>query len=54
MLRGEDGQDYLVGGYGADIFKFITLDSGIDRVEDYEDGQDRLNVKDWDVSFNQL
>ena len=54
MLRGEQGQDTLVGGYGEDIFRFISGDVGIDVVEDYEDGLDRLNVRDWDVSFNDL
>ena len=54
MLRGEQGQDTLVGGCGEDIFKFISGDSDVDVVRDYEDGVDRLNVKDWDVSFNQL
>ena len=39
---------------GEDIFRFISGDSDVDVVEDYEDGLDRLNVKDWDVSFNQL
>jgi Ca2+-binding RTX toxin-like protein len=54
VLRGEQGQDTLVGGSGEDIFRFISGDSDVDEVCDYEDGLDRLNVKDWDVSFNQL
>ena len=44
---------WMAGG-GEDIFRFISGDSDIDFVNDYEDGVDRLNVKDWDVSFNQL
>ena len=42
-LRGSGGTDVLTGGAGADIFDFVN-GAGIDRVTDFEDGVDRIDL----------
>ncbi len=54
LLRGDLGRDDLFGGADSDIFIFTSGDTGIDRVRDYQDGLDRLDVWDWDVAFRDL
>jgi Ca2+-binding RTX toxin-like protein len=59
-LSGGDGNDYLLGGAlerlpstqgGNDIFIFAP-DSGNDRIGDFEDGKDRIDVQGY--GFHQL
>ena len=40
------GDDLLVGGAGADVFVF-GRDGNADRIGDFQDGIDRLDVSDW-------
>ena len=40
------GSDVLTGGGGADVFVFAR-DGAIDRISDFEDGIDRIDVSDW-------
>ncbi len=47
-LSGGDGNDLLNGGSGADTFWFFdTDDTGVDRITDFEDGLDQINLSDW-------
>lgn len=54
-LFGGKGNDLLHGGDGADIFVFSTGD-GKDRVMDFVQGTDTVNLKSWSVfkSFDDL
>lgn len=40
------GHDSLTGGAGADVFVF-TADAQPDRINDFEPGQDRIDLADW-------
>ncbi len=42
-LRGSAGADVLTGGRGADVFDFVR-GAGIDRVTDFEDRVDRIDL----------
>jgi Ca2+-binding RTX toxin-like protein len=42
VLSGGPGSDRLRGGLGADVFEFAG--GGIDVVDDFQDGQDRLRI----------
>ncbi len=41
-IWGGDGGDQLYGGAGADSFWFSSIDRGVDRIRDFEDGVDTL------------
>ena len=45
-LHDGGGQDVLTGGAGADVFVFAR-DAIPDRIADFEDGIDRIDVSDW-------
>ena len=48
QINGGDGDDLLVGGANADTFWFFDTDAtGVDRIKDFEDGLDRINLSDW-------
>ncbi|MEP6065511.1 MAG: M10 family metallopeptidase C-terminal domain-containing protein, partial [Paracoccaceae bacterium] len=48
---GGDGDDSLTGGDNADTFWFFDTDQmGRDRIIDFEDGLDRLNLSDFGFS----
>jgi Ca2+-binding RTX toxin-like protein len=47
LLDGGAGDDVFRGGKGADIFNFGTGDDS-DRVMDFENGKDRIDVSGWD------
>ncbi|MEP3847471.1 MAG: calcium-binding protein [Paracoccaceae bacterium] len=48
QINGGDGDDLLVGGTNADTFWFFDTDAtGVDRIKDFEDGLDRVNLSDW-------
>lgn len=61
-LYGEDGKDALVGGAGNDILKggagadsFRFIGSwGSDKVVDFENGSDRIDLQGAGLSFNEL
>jgi Ca2+-binding RTX toxin-like protein len=53
-LSGDLGLDELTGGAGRDFFIFISGDTAADRVTDYQDESDLLNVRAWDVTFEEL
>lgn len=40
------GADVLTGGLGADVFVFAR-DGAVDRISDFSDGQDRIDLRDW-------
>lgn len=44
FLGGGSGNDLLTGGAGADIFVFSNRTEGIDQVDDFEDGADRICI----------
>ncbi len=58
LLRGDLGQDDLFGSFfgsaDSDVFIFTSGDTGVDRVWDFQDGLDLLDVRDWDVAFRHL
>lgn len=46
QLFGDVGNDVLTGGAGKDIFDFYTT-QGRDRITDFQNGQDRMDIHDW-------
>jgi Ca2+-binding RTX toxin-like protein len=48
-LAGDAGDDLLFGGGGADVFEFGRRD-GADVVEDYADGSDLLDLREFRIS----
>jgi len=46
FLHDGGGDDLLLGGAGADVFVF-DRDGSADRIGDFQDGIDRLDVSDW-------
>ncbi|MGB7412759.1 MAG: hypothetical protein WA902_00985, partial [Thermosynechococcaceae cyanobacterium] len=52
LLIGGLGRDSLTGGSGKDIFA-LTPGTGIDTIQDYRDGQDRLRL-DGGLTFDDL
>jgi len=49
VLNGLEGNDTLSGGAGADEFRFTAL-GGADRITDYAQGVDRLNLAEIDAN----
>jgi Ca2+-binding RTX toxin-like protein len=45
-LYGDVGNDVLTGGAGKDIFEFYTGE-GRDRISDFQNGQDRMDIHNW-------
>ena len=45
LLSGGPGNDRLLGGSGADVFDF-TVREGRDTVADFQNGSDRLQIRD--------
>ncbi|MEP9379136.1 hypothetical protein ABLE91_20655 [Aquabacter sp. CN5-332] len=43
---GGNGSDLLWGGEGADTFNYVGGETGVDRIEDFEDGIDHLRFLD--------
>lgn len=50
-LDGGAGNDVLIGGAGRDIFEFERGERGTDRITDWTDGQDRIDLDDFDFSL---
>jgi Ca2+-binding RTX toxin-like protein len=48
-LDGGSGNDRLWGGLGSDVFEFERHD-GADRIEDFQDGIDRIDLDDFDFT----
>ena len=44
LLDGKAGQDVMAGGGGADVFAFSVLDGNADRILDFVQGKDRLDL----------
>jgi Ca2+-binding RTX toxin-like protein len=53
VLTGGAGRDILGGGVGADIFVFAG-DFGVDRINDFAPGQDRIDLTAFGLSFAQV
>ena len=53
VLKGDQGDDRLTGGKGADIFVFGGSD-GADRITDFRNGTDRIEIEDGAGRFDQL
>ena len=48
QINGGDGDDFLNGGANADTFWFFDTDeTGVDRITDFEDSLDEINLSDW-------
>lgn len=47
MIKGGAGSDLLFGGGGGDVFKFMMGD-GADRIVDFKDGQDMIDLSMYD------
>ncbi len=52
-LAGGTGNDYLHGGSGLDVFVFSNS-AGRDRVADFDQGSDRVDLRALDVTFTQV
>ena len=57
-LKGEDGDDILVGGLGKDdlyggkgndVFR-LTLGSGYDKIRDFKKGEDKVDIGSLDMN----
>ena len=48
-LDGGAGADTLTGGAGADVFEF-ELGDGRDRITDFRNGEDRLDIDDYSAA----
>ncbi|MFC4171060.1 CAP domain-containing protein [Microvirga sp. GCM10011540] len=53
VLQGGDGNDRLYGGKDADVFSFRGK-WGSDRVMDFQNGKDRIDLRSNDLSFSKL
>lgn len=43
LLAGSGGRDVITGGGGADVFRFVGT-TGTDRITDFQDGLDRIDL----------
>ena len=53
-LEGGMGHDLMTGGAGADVFLFsaaLVLDGSIDRITDFGNGNDRIDLRGLNLSF---
>ena len=54
-LNGREGGDAFIGGGGADIFVFADgTGTATDRVIDFVSGTDKLDVSDFDITFDDV
>ena len=51
FLHDGAGADTLTGGRGADVFVFC-FDQSTDRISDYENGTDRIDLSDWGMLYD--
>ncbi len=52
-LNGGRDDDFLVGGLGADVFEF-NLTAGHDRIADFENGTDSIDLSAFNVFFSDI
>ncbi|MGY0200335.1 Ig-like domain-containing protein [Leptothrix sp. BB-3] len=52
-LTGGGGNDNLTGGAGADVFVFTSTNDGLDRITDFAQGTDVINLAAIDANTNQ-
>lgn len=50
VLAGRGGSDTLIGGAGADSFVYRAADNGVDRIVDFQQGLDKIDVSAIDAS----
>jgi Ca2+-binding RTX toxin-like protein len=53
-LAGGDGSDLLIGGEGADAFVFHAGETGMDTVMNFQDGEDRFELRGFGVDADAL
>jgi VCBS repeat-containing protein len=53
-ITGGIGNDLLTGGEGDDLFVFVNNDFGQDRIDDFEDGLDLLDLSFTNYELNDL
>ena len=51
LIEDGRGSDTLHGGDGADVY-FLRADGLFDRVEDFQPGEDRLDLSDWPMLYD--
>lgn len=49
VLVANEGDNRFLGGAGADTFLFVEPSAGVDRIFDFEDGVDLVDVSGWGV-----
>ncbi|MEM7069987.1 MAG: discoidin domain-containing protein, partial [Pseudomonadota bacterium] len=54
VLEGGMGNDDLYGNAGADTFRFANVAFGSDKIEDFEDGTDLIDLSALDAQFSDL
>jgi len=54
ILAGGDGSDMLHGGPGADLFVFRAGEMGVDVIDDFEMGLDRISLEGYGASMEML
>jgi len=53
-LFGGAGRDTLTGGDGSDVFGFLKGEKGLDVIEDFEAGVDKIDLSDFNTDFDKL
>jgi Ca2+-binding RTX toxin-like protein len=54
LIIGGGGSDTLIGGAGRDIFFYNSLVQGIDAIEDFQPGIDRINLRRLGISRSDI
>lgn len=54
FLTGGNGRDMLTGGEGWDEFIYTDLSEGRDRITDFEDGKDLINLSGLGIGFDDV
>lgn len=53
-LFGGSGKDQLTGGDDADVFGFLKGEKGLDVINDFEAGVDKIDLTDFNTDFDKL
>ncbi|HEY9815768.1 MAG TPA: M10 family metallopeptidase C-terminal domain-containing protein, partial [Candidatus Obscuribacterales bacterium] len=54
VLIGGPGNDTLIGGPGKNIFVFERLNHGVDVIEDFKPGHDRIDLRSLGINYRDI